>query len=378
MRTKQLIWVPLLVILLPGASAGIVISQVLYDPVGTESGGEAVELQNTGSSAVNISGWVVGTETSDSDATIPDNTVLPAGGFYLIADKGWNTAKDNPDWRLADHEETLTMANANSGVALKDATGTILDAVGWGSADDIEEGLFEGSPAIVVGSGKALVRLQDTNNNADDFVEQEPMFFGNNALLIAVNVTNTTQETQISISVREDDGPESGVQLMPSAGNSRTINFDAWHNGSISVSWFNKTIIPGHENDHWYGSLQLDYWQAPGLYELTALSGSSAKKIPVQVLELRSARLGTRLLSLTASQGGKGKGTIKVWNNGNVPVKASWSGKDLFFGNEKISFEQLEFEDRTIMPAEEKPVEVILRVPQNTMPGEYRTVARLQ
>ena len=48
---KYLLW---FVLLAPIVSANVVISQVLYDPIGTESGGEAIELRNEGSSAVDI------------------------------------------------------------------------------------------------------------------------------------------------------------------------------------------------------------------------------------------------------------------------------------------------------------------------------------
>ena len=58
------------------AQAEVVIYQVLYDPVGTESGGEAVELKNTGDEPVDVSGWMIATDSSNHDATLPSNTLL--------------------------------------------------------------------------------------------------------------------------------------------------------------------------------------------------------------------------------------------------------------------------------------------------------------
>ena len=62
------------------AQASIQISEVYYDPVTTESGGEAIELYNSGSETVDISGWVIKTESSARDAVLPDgSTILPEG-----------------------------------------------------------------------------------------------------------------------------------------------------------------------------------------------------------------------------------------------------------------------------------------------------------
>jgi P pilus assembly chaperone PapD len=72
-----------LLALLNAAQASVVVSQVLYDPINTESGGEAVELRNDGSSAVNISKWVLATESTPNDAVIPDNTFLEPAKHIL-------------------------------------------------------------------------------------------------------------------------------------------------------------------------------------------------------------------------------------------------------------------------------------------------------
>ena len=168
-------YVLLLIVLSYLVSGDVVISQVLYDPVGSESGGEAVELKNTGISPVDVSGWVLATLSSSSDATLPKDAVIPAGSSYLIADKGWNVSRDNFDWRLADFEEAITLSNSDGGVALI-ANGKVVDAVGWGDIEGIEEGLFEGSPAVDVGNGKSLFRLKDTGDNSVDFVESDADF----------------------------------------------------------------------------------------------------------------------------------------------------------------------------------------------------------
>ncbi len=177
--------------------AGVVINQVLYDPVGTESGGEAVELKNFGSSAVDISGWVLSTESSDVDSTIPDNTVLQSGAVFLIADEGWDDGKDDSSWKSADYEEKITVGNTDSGIALISG-GSVVDAVGWGDEANIENNMYEGSPAVPVPAGKALLRIQDTDDNSEDFVEAVADFQPGFPVPVTANVTISLPSIEIS------------------------------------------------------------------------------------------------------------------------------------------------------------------------------------
>ena len=378
--TKLIRYILALVAMLPTAQAGMVISQVLYDPLGSETGGEAVELRNDGTAAANISNWVLASEASATDATIPADTTLAPGATYLIADAGWSTAKDNPLWRVADREETITLSNKDSGVALKDAAGTIIDAVGWGDAAEIKQGMSEGSPATPVAAGKALVRSKDTNNNIADFSEAEPSFFSGETLVLVVNVTNATGSSPppplpLGAALQEDDSVEQGVQLKPVAGGTRALHLEVNYSGTwVLVSWFGKSVELVKENNVWKGELPLEHWYAPGAQSIVLSTESQNMSLPVAILELKAAKLKTKTVALQASPGGKGKGTITVQNQGNVPVDVSWIGSDLVFGSQKIPFANLQTTDGTIKPAETKEIDVALDVPASTQPGEYRTI----
>jgi hypothetical protein len=187
----------LLFLYAPAVSAGVVIGQVLYDPVGTESGGEAVELRNTGSSAVDISGWVLSTESSAADATIPAGAVLQPGQSFLVADEGWDASKDDSDWKSADYEEKITLGNVDSGIALL-SNGSVVDAVGWGDESNIEDNLYEGSPAEMVPAGRALLRIQDSDDNSGDFVESAADFQPGIPVPVTANVTISLPAIEIS------------------------------------------------------------------------------------------------------------------------------------------------------------------------------------
>ncbi|MEK6837983.1 MAG: lamin tail domain-containing protein, partial [Nanoarchaeota archaeon] len=225
-------------------SVNVIISQVLYDPLGSESGGEAVELYNPTASSVNISGWVLATETSQTDAVIPNGAVICSSCYYLIADSNWSNAKDNSSWPNADLEEAITLANTDAGVALKDSSGVIVDAVGWGNSAGIAAGLFEGVPHSGSISGNSLVRRTvnssyiDTNNNSDDFAATTPDF--HNSSSTPQRMSSGSSEIQVTIVVSgsgpainslsvltDDDSFLPGSQVSPVPQKNKTVSVEA-------------------------------------------------------------------------------------------------------------------------------------------------------
>jgi hypothetical protein len=190
----------IMVILLLSAcvSADIVISQVLYDPIGTESGGEAIELKNAGDSVIDLSDWVISTEASDTDIIIPQGKFISPGETFLVADVGWSTKRDDSEWKDADLEDTMTLGNSDSGIALKDASSNFIDAVGWGDSEEIENDLWEGVPASLVSQGKSLLRVDDTNDNSEDFIESSPNFFEGVPVLVEADITITAPVVEVS------------------------------------------------------------------------------------------------------------------------------------------------------------------------------------
>jgi len=114
------------------------------------------------------------------DAKIPIGATIPSYGFYLIADEGFATRKDNPSWPDADYEETITLTNTNGWIRLIDSSGNIVDLIGWGSAPVNETLSFQKNPAErksierkSLYDGYAL--CEDTNNNSEDlFVRDMP------------------------------------------------------------------------------------------------------------------------------------------------------------------------------------------------------------
>lgn len=235
------------------ASGNVVISEVYYDPAGSESGGEFIELYNPTSASIDISGFVIATESSMTDVIVGPGVVLGAGEYYLVADTGWSTLKDNLAWPAANLEDTLTMAGDDSGIALFDSLGNRVDAVGWGQSAAIADGLYEGLPASDAAEGKSLARVLDTGSNLADFEESDPtpgigvlsadgqsadggdndsslmpgqMVMLVNVLSKEINITNITLD--------DDDDTSFGFQVLPIPGSNRTV----YVNATVSTNYY--------------------------------------------------------------------------------------------------------------------------------------------
>ena len=152
----------------------IIVSEVLYDEVGDDTGKALfVELFGpvyayTGGlslRAINGNGGVV-----YQTVELP-NMQIPFNGYFLVADTGAaGTLLD-----IADFVADIDLQNGPDSVELVwnagTASETIIDALGYG---DFTTAVFagEGNPAIDVGAGESLTRNtanSDTNDNATDF-----------------------------------------------------------------------------------------------------------------------------------------------------------------------------------------------------------------
>ena len=224
--------------------ANVIITQVLYDPVGSESSGEAVELYNPTRASINISGWSIGTETSAADAVIPHGSIICSSCYFLVSDLNWSAGKDNSSWPGADYEEGMTLANADAGVALKDSNGLVVDAVGWGNAAGVESGLFEGVPHSGSTTGNSLRRkvvngsYVDTNSNNNDFADSTPDFHSLSSVAakdarissdinIVIVITGSGPVVSGLAILQDDDILLAGSQVSPVPKNNRTVNVEA-------------------------------------------------------------------------------------------------------------------------------------------------------
>jgi len=365
------------------ALAQVLITEVYYDAV-DETGSEAVEIFNPTDSDQDISGLIISTESSANDAILPEGTVIKAASHFLIADSGWSTDKDKPTWPDADYEETITLYNTDSGVALILNNQTI-DAVGWGEPTGINEGFFEGTPAEETSQGETLTRKkvgedhQDTDNNFDDFEVTAPNLQGSSAtkpqnstdLAITITITGTGPDI-VEINLKDDELDEPGIQYFPNPGGIKEVLMDVEvsdDNGHVDISEVRgivndqaftlaKTQELTSNNALYSGSFLLDYFDESGNYTVT-ITAMDLSNITTQssaqfsYMEIAAIELDTSALSFTSSAGSSFEilgdidmATVEsptLKNIGNSVIDIGISGTDYLSNDEVISSSSMTF-----------------------------------
>jgi hypothetical protein len=155
-------------ILTPGVHAATVISEALYDAVGSDNGNVFVELYGTPGAALDGTS-LEGVNGSDGSVylTLPLSGVIPGDGVFVVAD---DAGDGNSLVVNADLVVNMDFQNGPDSIVLRDADG-ILDALGYG---DFSGGVFagEGSAAPDAPAGSSLARLDplvDSGDNLSDF-----------------------------------------------------------------------------------------------------------------------------------------------------------------------------------------------------------------
>ncbi len=97
------------------AESRVVISEVMFDPSGSEFTDEYIEIQNTGDEPVNLAGWKAG-DGDEADELVFEGggSLLPPGAFGLILDAGYfaNSTRYDP---LPASALILTVSDATLG-----------------------------------------------------------------------------------------------------------------------------------------------------------------------------------------------------------------------------------------------------------------------
>ncbi|MBY0539724.1 lamin tail domain-containing protein [Patescibacteria group bacterium] len=127
MSTKFFGSIAVVFFLLPAfAHADVVISEIMYDVPGSDSGREWIEVHNTGESAVDISGWKL-FESGISHKIIPEKSaVIESGGYAVIADNVVAFRKDWPTYAGIIFESAFSLKNTGEILSLKNASSTVL------------------------------------------------------------------------------------------------------------------------------------------------------------------------------------------------------------------------------------------------------------
>jgi len=357
-----------IVLLTQLTAAQPILTGIFYDPQGTDTGFEWVELYNPVNETVNLSDYQI---LKGNGAVANDWTNIPAlsgiiapFSFFLIGESNVSTA---------DFITKLALFNGPDSVSLLSiADNETVDVVGYGPMT--YSGYFEGSPTKDVASGKALARkftideqnnylFSQTQNNSADWDSADP--HPRNRLFVyhapvADNATVSLIVPQSPLIIQNysftDDMPvQSGIQwaLVSKKAISFDIEDDAGSLDDESLQIYYtlgqglvaKNVVSSGATKTRFGNIvslsdaiTLPSDLTPGNYTLTVYlqTNSSSENSGVATTPRSFSQswqvdilptLGFNLcasLTLAKSQDGSYQGTCTCSNAGNVPTLASF------------------------------------------------------
>ena len=105
------------------------VNELLSNPEGTDGNAEWVELVNLGDEEVSVEAWTVEAgKSSWASYTLPIGTVVPAGGYLVVAGEGYDGVADV----VADGFDLGNATSSDDGVRLVDCEGAVVDTVLYG------------------------------------------------------------------------------------------------------------------------------------------------------------------------------------------------------------------------------------------------------
>ena len=170
-------------------TGAFLISEVLFNPDGSDDGQEWIELYNATGGSVNLTGFKVGDDQDPLDGSsegmlaFPNGATIEPGGVIVIAANALNFEARygfEPDFEMEDSGSpvpemtpypgwssgSVTLTNSGDELLLIDPGDNLVDAVSWGSSDWAFDPPVDGGEA----QGNSIERQpadQDTNSAAD-------------------------------------------------------------------------------------------------------------------------------------------------------------------------------------------------------------------
>lgn len=126
-RSSPLYQILLSLVIAASLQADVVINEIHYDPEPNTEAVEFVELYNSGSGAVDVSGWQF---TSGIALTLPAATSIPAGGYLVVCEDP--AAFQTKFGSSALGPWTGKLSNEGEKISLKNPMGITMDTVNYG------------------------------------------------------------------------------------------------------------------------------------------------------------------------------------------------------------------------------------------------------
>ncbi|MFH1511106.1 MAG: lamin tail domain-containing protein [Candidatus Woesearchaeota archaeon] len=390
-----------LLLLAPQVAAGVVINEVFYNPTGSDTGKEFVELYNDGPDSVSLKDFILesGNGANPNDWTVEwtgtTSEVIPANGYFLIAESNVSA--------VSNFVTELDLQNGPDAVRLR-INSTVVDLVGYGSLTFPE--YYEGSPASVAREGFSIARVgPDTDNNLADFAESvpTPQSSSQNSIVVMLNVVEPAVEF-VSLSVSDDDSDAPGVQVVPIAASTKQVQVSAVIRDSDGASGSSvacqvdgrsyQLALLSNNFTHatFSGNLEMRFFDPAGNYTVVFSAASGSKTgsaqlafeylalaaIVVDTSSLNFSGLPNTLLQAIGDSDMSTGTSSTVHNVGNVDIELGIRGSDFVSSQGSVAISNMElclgtsFSQDTLSVASFTQYIPSLIVPDSAMPLSYR------
>ncbi len=121
----------------PGALHGqVAVSEIMYDLDGADSKREWVEIQNTGSTPLDLAKWKINDGSNHVLNVPPKNggsgeTLIAPGQYVIIAADAISFRSDHPSVSVSVIDSTLSLGNESDNISLLNASGTVITSASY-------------------------------------------------------------------------------------------------------------------------------------------------------------------------------------------------------------------------------------------------------
>ena len=230
-----------LVVFVPHFTAAqIIISEIMYDVSGSDSKAEWVELQNVGTTAIDISKWKINDGSNHVFNPAPKNgskgsLMLSPGAFLILTADAPTFLSAHKSIGVSVIDTVLSLSNAGGNLALYDASSTLMDSASYskeGGANGNGESLQKINGAFVPGTPtpgttNSATRLPST------VVDKAPA-----PSKIAIKKTKAHEASPSTSPEKavEEKIPETDTSVIPRVENSDSLFSSPWAYGALGTA----------------------------------------------------------------------------------------------------------------------------------------------
>ena len=122
-------------------SAALIFNELMYDPEGSDTDHEWIEVLNEGNDTVDLIGWKFFEANTNHGLTASQGSLtIPIGGYAVITTNPQVFLQDNPTYQGAIIKASFSLSNSGEYLAMKNASGAIKDSLTYipslGGQDD--------------------------------------------------------------------------------------------------------------------------------------------------------------------------------------------------------------------------------------------------